>query len=248
MNRKGEVRLYRQMLGQEIPERVTLIEGVAKMGKSRLLREFRRIARQEYKVPCALVDIRTRGRNYRDILKLAGQELDYPLQRYEELAGRLQSGTSARSGGAGVDNLLHAVQQHGDSTAQVQQQLLTQAFVDDLTIISARTQIVLILDAFEQANESTRHWIADELLIRLYRLPNVVTVIAGREIPALETTWEDYAITSVLTKVTLEDFQAYCNDIGSKIPDEQIPMLYQGFDGSPGNFAEFTDALRQAED
>lgn len=241
MNRKSEVRLYRRMLNQEVRERILLIEGAPKMGKSRLLREFRWIARHEKRIPCALVDIRTRGRSFRDVLQLIGREINYPLRRYEELARQL---SRAAAPGAGVtpDALFQVVQQHGDRTGLDQQQRLTQAFVEDLTIVSAQTQVALILDAFEEANELTRQWIADELLIGLYRLPNLVTIIAGRRLPPLETTWEDYAIVNTLTKVDIEDFRDYRNQIGAQdITDEQIPMLYQGFTGNPGSFAEFAD-------
>jgi len=59
MNCEPHVKIYRDMLRREVSERVLLIKGEAKMGKSNLLRVFRRIGEQEKQANCALVDIRT---------------------------------------------------------------------------------------------------------------------------------------------------------------------------------------------
>jgi hypothetical protein len=101
------------------------------------------------------------------------------------------------------------------------------------------SQTVLLLDAFEEANEDTQSWIYQELLIDLYKLPNVLTVIAGRELPEPEITWHDIAITTELKSVTVKDYQTYRNSIGAtELEEDKIEFLHKVFKGRPGDFAE----------
>jgi hypothetical protein len=244
MDRKDEIRLYRQILNRQVSKRVLLIKGGPKMGKSQLMREFRRIAQQERQFPCALVDIRTRGQSYRDVLKLIVQEVGYSyFRRYEEKAGQLssRSATPAVPQGdlATMIALFAASQSQAAQSSGDQRDQLTQAFLEDLRLMPPASPVILLLDAFEEANEETRLWIYRELIIGLYRLPNVLTVVAGRELPEPESTWQEASITTELTRVTVEDYKAYCSDMGAtELTEDNIQLFYRGFDGRPGDFAE----------
>lgn len=247
MDRQDEIRLYKQMIRQEVPKRVLLIKGEPKMGKSHLMRELRRIAQQERQL-CALVDIRTRGQSYRDILKLIVQEVGYAyFKRYEEKASQLPSHSAPAAiisddSLAAMMSLLLMAQTQAAQDSGKRQDELTQAFLEDLRLMPPLLPVILLLDAFEEANTETQLWIYQELIIGLYKLPNVLTVVAGRKLLEPEGTWQEASITTELTEVTIEDYKAYCSNMGaSDLTEEYILAFHRGLKGRPGSFAEVVE-------
>jgi len=247
MNGEEQVKLFRQVVNGDRSERVLLIQGAAKMGKSHLMREFRRISREERQMPCALVDITARGQDYRDALNLIVQEVGYRhFQRYEQKASQQSSTSPTQAANLGdmaaMAALLMTAQRPDMLSASSQRNQLTQAFIEDLCLMSQTQQVVLLLDAFEKGSEETKRWIFRELLIGLYKLPNVLTVIAGRELLAPELTWQDLSITTELKPVTVEQYRAFRDRIGaSELKSETIPDFHRGFGGNPGRFAEVVE-------
>jgi len=246
VDRVSEVERFRRLLNREVPEQVWLIEGETGIGKSYLLFELRRIALEERNIPCALVNLGVRGGSYLDLLNAIIMEFGQPFKESEEVAGRLRSETSAASslGSAAADDRFGLASQQLDALTDLEQQRrLTEAFRVDLTTLSVESQVLLLLDSYEQASASTRAWIAGELLSWLPGLPNVIIVIAGREAPEPGPPWRERAFTQVLSPLALADYRAYVEKMGVRdVSEEELAKLHEAFAGNPGRLAEFVQA------
>jgi hypothetical protein len=70
-------------------------------------------------------------------------------------------------------------------------QKLMDAFFEDLRVLS-RARAVLLFDSYEESPKPARDWLCSILLteIRDGRLPGMVVVLAGHEVPALRADWQ----------------------------------------------------------
>ncbi len=67
------------------------------------------------------------------------------------------------------------------------QQVITDAFLADLETMHQTTNhpIVMFLDVYENANDPTKTWIAEQLIMGIRAYPWLVCVIAGQQTPRI---------------------------------------------------------------
>ncbi|MBN1991181.1 MAG: hypothetical protein JW953_00645 [Anaerolineae bacterium] len=86
------------------------------------------------------------------------------------------------------------------------QTLCVQAFLADLSRHCQEQRVVIMLDAYETCDPALRQWLLDHLLDRYCfnidrRPPQLVVVIAGREIPEFEYLWPSEDCQAVVKSV-----------------------------------------------
>ena len=105
--------------------------------------------------------------------------------------------------------------------------------------------VVLLFDAFEQADPAIQIWLNEQLVSGLCRLRHVYTVLAGRELPEATVTWQGECHSHVLPAVAPEAHKQFCADVGIRVPDDTVLAFHRVFDGKPGLFAEYALKLAQ---
>jgi hypothetical protein len=240
IDRHPAVALLHAMLTGQRPEHILRLTGEAKMGKSHLLRRYRRTAQHEHQARCALIDLRFHLQGYDDLMYAIAQQLgtehfahyqtaqDELVRRPQMEVNRLTALLSRVSLGAAGDK----------DTASTQRRRFTTAFLQDLEALPSSPPVLIMFDVFEGAAPSIRDWLHEHLLTGLCRLPHVWTVVAGRSLPEPLISWCDTCHTHELPSVSLEDHRRYCRHIGAELSDEIIEVLHNVLDGKPGLFVE----------
>ena len=76
IDRKPAVNHFVNMLDGTLHKRVLRITGSEKMGKSRLLREYYYISREQWRAQCTLSDLRSKLQSFDDTLFVTTQPAD----------------------------------------------------------------------------------------------------------------------------------------------------------------------------
>jgi len=240
IDRQPAINLFRAMLGGKRRERILRLVGDPKMGKTHMLRVYRHTAEEEFGARCALIDLRSKVQDSSDLLHAAVQQLGSScFESYQTIHDEWARRPHVQI--RGLTALLSIVllrSERTGQTEQLQRQRLTRAFSRDLAAAPATPPIVLLFDAFEQADRSVQAWLDDDLMVGLSRIPHVWVVVAGRTLPAPLATWQDTCCLHQLLPVSLDDHRWYCTNIEADLSDDQIVAFHVAFDGKPGLFVE----------
>lgn len=196
---------FREMLAGSLRERILRVTGAEKMGKSRLMREYRHIAEEEFRAQSALIDLRSQlqKKNQGDVLHIVCQQIgptSFPQYRTVRDEISTQNTVQVRR----VTQLFSRIVIRNESDKDVQEnqrRRLTEAFLQDLKAMPSQLLILLLFDSIEQADTQVRVWVNEHLLLGLSRLLNVYTVIAGRHLPEPSAAWQDLSIDYELPPV-----------------------------------------------
>lgn len=245
IDRIPTLELFRAMLDGAQHERILRVTGTEKMGKTRLLREYRRIAEQDYHTRCALIDLRSKLQNHDDFLYAISQQIGVAyFPKYHAVHDDLAQQTSIQ-----VSNIrlilsqFTARSEQDEDRVERQRRRLTDAFVQDLQMMPPSLPVVLLFDAFEQANDTIQAWLNEQFLLGVCQLPHVYVVFAGRQLPEPLASWQSTCCSHELPPVGLEDHRRYCIEIGINVSDETLVAFHTAFDGRPGYFVEFASKL-----
>ncbi|MEB3117633.1 MAG: ATP-binding protein [Limnothrix sp.] len=237
-NRTKERQVFLEMVRAEHDCRILLIEGESGMGKSTLLTSFRQECQKFDSVSDVTFDCK-------GLVSLAA----FLYQFLEDLGKgsfpRFTKQVNKMSGGgiefadneiSGQNQISIALNPGVDARAQeFRQEQLLEAFVEDLLAMPQR--IVIILDTFQEANETLQHWISGRWLRTVSRkLTNVVMVVAGHHVPDHNNSvWGDNCEHFPLKGI--EDPKEWCNyarSIGFEtLPEDAIKCLALHCDGIP---------------
>ena len=247
IGRKPAVERFRQMLSGSLHERILRVSGAEKMGKSRLMREYRRIAINEFRAQCALIDLRPQlqKQNHGDVLEAISQQLGSTyFPKYRAVRDKISTQNTVQVRGVTqIFSKLFIRSESDEDVAENQRRRLTEAILEDLQTIPSQLLILLLLDSFEQAEAPVRAWINNQLLTGLSGLPNMYTVVAGRQLPEPHAAWQDIASEYDLPQVGEEDYLKYCTSIGIVPEDSVIKAFHRAFEGKPGLFVEVASKL-----
>lgn len=240
IDRVPPISLFRDMLSGAQQLRILRILGEAKMGKSRLIREYRRIVIQEWNGHCALVDhYRSKLQSYDDILHTIVQQLgSQHFPNYQAVYNELVNQAKVDIKGLAALFSTISVNTSGRNEAR-QWRKLTMAFLEDLQKTSSIAPIVLLFDAFEKSDEQVQSWLYEHFMTGIYQMPHVWIVVAGQQIPSPLLTWEHTCHTYLLPPVSIDDHRAYCAEIGAELSDDFIEKCHKMFQGKPGLIVEF---------
>lgn len=243
IDRKRVVNSFRSLLSLESMKNILLITGEPKMGKSRLLQEFRKLALEnDYLI--SFIDLRAKHKSYSDILNSISNQIgEEYFENYKRISQELL--LSSQMNLSRITQVFSILQVHNTDnteTIQVKRQLL-KTFVYDLKSIKEKN-ILIILDTFDQADETIQKWVNENFLpdVQDHKL---IIVIAGRALPVLLSSTQDRSESYNLTAVTVDDHREYCDLLGIEVDDNVLSAFHNAFEGTPGLFAEYVTKLKK---
>lgn len=237
---------FLELLEGKNNKRILRITGIQKMGKSRVLREYRRLTIEKQKSHCALVDLRSKFQNYSDVVFQITNQL--PLLKWAFSTEVKNQFLSAPKLEVKRVNLLFAAmsinlsEPENEINDKYNRQKITSAFCQDLRSFNLAS-MVLLFDTLDGATAPIQNWLNEQLMPAILQIPKIYVVFAGRVLPELPSNWEDVCDTYTLPPATLEDHMSYCESLGIKASKETIAAFYKVFDGTPGLFAEYASKL-----
>ncbi|MEW5873062.1 MAG: hypothetical protein AB1894_27635 [Chloroflexota bacterium] len=247
MDRGATLDLFRSMLNRQRPERYLRLLGTQKMGKSRMLREFRQIARSELGAYCALIDLRTDSQNQVDHLFFMCQQIG--AGRFTCFQSVHQEYVERRAVNVtGVKQLFSSLSIRAEQDKSAEEHIrrrLTNAFLQDASSLAAEGRVVLLFDTFDEADTGLQAWLNEQLLPGLYSLENSWVVFAGRSVPEPLTNCQDICLTHELPPVEERHFMEHCSRQGIPVTQEEIATCHRVFNGAPGFFADMAPNLHR---
>ncbi len=125
---------------------------------------------------------------------------------------------------------------------------ITDAFFTCLVELSADQVVAFLFDSYEEITQEADRWIQAQFLTRIRDglLPNLVTVLAGREnLPDLSSGWEHCVARTGLAPFNLEHVTEYLREKRqlTNLSPEEIALLVQASGGTPGLLGTLADNL-----
>jgi hypothetical protein len=122
---------------------------------------------------------------------------------------------------------------------------LTTEFVVDVTNLKD-VSLVMVFDQVDNAEETTRDWLTDTLLVQLAALPQVRIVIAGQTVPEASGSYAAACQSYELLPVEEDSaYINYCRQIGANLTEDNIRVLAHAVDYKPGQFADLMPKFMQ---
>ena len=246
INRQDSINLFHHLMQPDSEFHILRLLGGAKLGKTHLLTKvFPTLARQNYQAHYAVLDLRGgQAQTPTSILHTAYSQLGDPTTfpnycaAYQELINRSKVQVT------GLQAILALVQIRAiDETDESESVIrhLTSQFVADLRNL-ADSPLLLLFDAVEGADERTRNWLMDILLMQLSTLAHVKIVVAGRSVPEAYGSYTATCHSYELLPVDEEQaYVIYCREIGigAELEEQSIRDMARVFDYKPGLFVDF---------
>ncbi len=159
--------------------------------------------------------------------------------------------------GTVVKDNLFVIQTDNPLVRQAIEDRINTAFFADLAGLSSRQTVVFLFDAYDRLAGDTNdwtgpahRWIIDQLLtrIRTGKLTNAVIVLAGRETPEFDITWNEVLGRIRLESLSCDDVELYLRERRNLriITDTEILRLCQAVGGNPQVLGLIGDNLEQA--
>lgn len=242
IDRQEIINLFHQLMQPNSQLRLLHVLGNAKLGKTHLVTKvFPKLAREMYRSHYAVLDLRNQTQTITDILHAICGLLnpDIPFRAYNTAHQEWISRPKVNV--VGLQALLSFVQVKSESEADDRRKmirhLITQ-FVTDLRNITD-TPLLLLFDQVDDANEITRSWLLDTLLVQLVPLAHLRVVVAGRSIPEPSSSYSANCQSYELQPVWEEEaYIEYCRQIGVDLEENTIRDFARAFDYKPGQFAD----------
>lgn len=240
IDRQDCINLFHQLMRGD-PYRILRLLGESKLGKSHLLTKvFPVLAQQDYQAHCAVFDLRNSAQTAIDILDVAcshlGGHAAFPkyYTTYQEWNNPSQ--VQVKGLQAFFSSVHITLTPETNESMMIRQ--LTSRFIADLRNLTGST-VLLLFDTVEGANESTRNWLMDTLLVQLSALTHVRTVVAGCSVPEACSSYTAICCNHELKTVKRkEEYIAYCREVGVDLVEQSVQALARAFDYKPGLFAE----------
>lgn len=243
IDRIDVIDLFEQLMQLTPPHRVLRLLGDSKMGKSHLLNKvFAPLARKNYRIPCAVVDLRGNSITVSYILHLLcaqlGGEHHFPTYHAAHDAWLNQPRVEVK----GLKAWLSSVNVRAGASERDPQRIdrqLTTKFVADLQNLAA-TPILLLFDQLDNSPVNIQNWLMDELLVSLALLENMRVIVAGQTMPDAAGSYAAVCCSYELTAVVDENaYIDYCRHHELTIPDQSIKDFARVFDYKPGLFVDW---------
>jgi hypothetical protein len=101
-------------------------------------------------------------------------------------------------------------------------------------------RVALLFDALDGADENTRGWLMDTLLVQLAPLAHVRIVVAARSLPETSSSYaalcRSYELPPVVEE---EEYIAYCRQVGAQLVEQSIRDFARACDYKPGFFVDW---------
>jgi len=255
IDREEELRLFQHILQGHREERILLVEAPSGLGKTRLMLEYQRLAR-EAGVPCAMLDLRHVGAVVFEVLATLCEEWrDCPFQEFRRQVGSLRQ-TTAHVTMRGVvqigrPEIQVAMSDPNEATRRERRRLLAEALMADLREwLGGERRAVMLIDTYnpDLVTPELRQWMEGVLLPHVRRTPGLIATIAGQEIPPASAMWEN--ICHRLHLRPLDDPDDWMEVVEAKnipVSRQVVSAFCYAHGGHPVQMAMRLDALRTWE-
>lgn len=274
VNREKQYAGFQKMVARQTAKSVMLIRADHDMGKTWLLQRIRNHCRQ-HGIVNVHVDFSDRYpydylalvRRARD--QIGGLAFNLLTATINNLTGvniTLNSG----SGGAGFnldvdggtanlagefagrdiikDNTFH-IDTNNEIARRAIEIKINDAFFTCMTAIQTDKPIVLLFDTYEAMTEEARLWLNNHLLQRMSSgsLPNVIVIIAGREIPEVSQSLKPLVARTGLDLFDEKYVREYLVERRNIVVDD-VALIARASAGRPGLLAMMADNLTMDEE
>lgn len=212
---------------------IFLIQDQGGQGKSRLVERYK-IYCQVRNFPVAHVDLKNNSRDPLGILDLIQKDLrDYPLSR---CATALQ---------AAYGNIASLSPDRQRQQWNISARALFED-LDELTRSPQSKRFVFLFDAFDDGKPETQTWITDHVLRMATpnRLPCLVVVLAGRQVPSPTGEWKQHCCSLALQPLQVKDWIEYARLVNADLSPELIELYYKNKRGDPHQMANMFDGFK----
>jgi hypothetical protein len=140
------------------------------------------------------------------------------------------------------DNFFY-VQADSDTTRRAIEARITDAFFTCLVGLPQDKPAVFFFDSYEEVTEEADRWIQSQLLARIRdgQLPNVIVVLAGREVPEFErSSWRHCLASTGLSPFEMEHIVEYIIE-RRKLNHLDVETILKTSGGHPGLLGKMAD-------
>ncbi len=238
-NRETEFELFKQIISGQTKERILLLEAAGGLGKTTLLSEFMRRCPGE--VCQAPVDLKGNNTGLHQIFYRLCDALDPDWKYFPAFTARVEGlgqVTIADNKIIGRADIAIALQSPDEGNRAARRADLTRAFFTDLRAMQRR--LLLIFDTFDEAPLEVQEWLQSSFLAFARRTPDLMVIVAGRQVPVENIEWAACCICHRLLPVREpEPWHIYAERMGAVLPSpEWIAAFCDLLDGHPLEIAK----------
>ncbi len=254
---------FEAMIRGRSEKQIMLVEAVGGMGKSWLLGKLKHDSSRQ-KPPAAYTSTDFKDGQLHDFLSIVRSARDdFGAAHFNELTRVINQATQYQvtldlppassgpvraefrdvvhsevnvAGGHIIKDNFFSLQLPSESLRADVERRISRAFFQALGEYLRGQGAVFFFDSYERATESSQKWIENRLLyeIREGRLAGAVVVIAGRQVPQVDSTWKPSTTRPRLAELSGQDVQTYLQDKLGLTPDKaDAETLYRASQGNP---------------
>lgn len=223
MNCVNEIAAFHELLNHEqTTQRAIVLQGGHGCGKSRLLREYRRLAESRQR-------------------KVIGFDLSRQLT-IEHCLERIVDNCAEPARFTAFDQSLRKKKPESLNRQADWHEELTHAFFTDLRGQRTATPLFIFFDHLEKSDHPLRNWLLDKFVMRLADRP-LLTVLAGHA--ELERVQHLEWVRFFTPKIPqIEHFYEYASHYEVQLEPANMNALFTAFQASPKSFVDYINALR----
>jgi len=236
-NFENELEIFKQLLKLGTKKSLLTIQAKSLYGKTTLLSEYEQVCKDSGYL-YAKINLK-RSYDPHCILDYLGEQIGQEnLPNYWALSEKMILGDSSIL----IENASFyfsdlRVSQISPKDSKGRYRLLSIEFFQDAASLTREQPAAFIFDHYEQATEEIREWMQYDFLPKLHRVPNIITVIAGQNVPASDEDWQSLHQPILLGEISVKHWVSYAGKLGLSLSEDDVGMIYHGVNGVPGMVA-----------
>ncbi|MGB3557709.1 MAG: hypothetical protein WBD58_01845 [Geitlerinemataceae cyanobacterium] len=247
-NRTRELERFRQMLQQQIPERILLIEAPSGYGKTGLMARFAKLCPQYSRtIRTVPVDLKAAQEGIAYVFSRIARKLGtrHFSQFNAEIDRFLNSGVEIGNNRlTGEGSQIQVILNVPPEERQYRLTRLQQVFFEDLDRFNR--PIVFILDTYNRATEELAEWIESQFLTEVADNENLFAIVAGQNIPQPNIEWQHLHHCCKLDRILERDaWYDYAQEAGFVFSPQEINMVVDAVGGVPAQVVQLLESAAQ---
>ncbi len=239
---------FKKALNKGLPRLLTIRAGSGK-GKSTYI-GWAKEECEALNVPVALIDLKAVGQGDVTSVLLLMRHL-FRRFRFEVFDAEMAQYTNTRSPSITLRDVHLKESIIGDIIAENPRQRrlienrLTNALLQDLEIACQHERFVCLWDAFEQSSSEIGTWLATHFSLGACDIPQLITVVAGQNIPSLSPAHgrDKFMSFDLPTSLSWDDWYEYAGEIGALnfINEDVLQRYHKHYHGDPNSMCLICD-------